>query len=311
MVNYDIGGAGSENTTLQYTIQAVFEIRLYRDDNVHDDVRLDVEFAQDSAKGSEEFNVWSAVWTHIPQKMNTENKEIQMNRNLSLSIDVLNLDADCGYNIEFSKFKVLPDTDIYPIFPEFLRHLKIEKVPDDSFVGIGELPKCYRVSYVNLHGLHVNSVTQKTKHQFWMGLSDYIFEVVKYEHISTRKLDFPANVPVSLKVTKDALQQKVEIERRYGAGLYSYSWQHHLAGQRQKESIGKSAQWEPCMDTFFPLSRSKDSPDGVAWDSGWEEFKGRVQQCLDIIITAKRMIKEGQHVSFDEGEAVVEPWDQI
>lgn len=301
---------------IDYFISVTFEIRVFDEDNANlfQDCRLEVDFEADKDDNGE-FKVHKASWMRLEQegdKKNTgPNGKATYRRRLPLSLDVIDLDNDLGWNFEIVAYKELPDTDIHKAFSDFLRDLSFQNVPDDSVPdSFGDQCEVRRISYTNQPGFIVRSVTQETKHKFWMGMSGYIFEISKQEHIPVSTLNFPVGVPISL--TRDELEN-VKIRRRYTASMYNREWDHTFADQKSM-GWGVGARWEPRLESFF--ERVKDNnPENLeleeSWgDDPWEEFMGRIQQCIDVIVKAKKLAVQNPVGYHQENEEHVgEYWE--
>lgn len=133
---------------------------------------------------------------------------------------------------------------------------------------------------------------------------------------TTRKVSFPASAPVSRFVEKTALRYRLkgtkyifEIARydeysragievfqqlgsfvytgqmsevpstSWGASIYHPDWDN-LLGDHANLPVGRSAQWNPKLDTFFPPKDKATSEDGCG---GFREFLDLVRRVGDLL----------------------------
>jgi hypothetical protein len=171
-------------------------------------------------------------------------------------IKVADLENDIAWQFQLVTYNLTRDTDIYPIFAEFVRKLRIEEIPD-QFVPMGAPAQgtpdrrrtVPRVSYVNLPGMSVEAVTLKTKYQYWLRGTSYLFEITKYEHFNTTEINdiYPDGVQNSWRGLKTVH------DTRWGASLQNSHWSNTLSKQKGL-GVGFSGGWKPEVGDFFKSS---------------------------------------------------------
>lgn len=271
-----------QTRSLEPHISATFDLRLY-DQASSEDIRLEVEFER-----LPKMKTYKAVnfrW------LETERKGKENCRKSPLDVKIMDLEANLAYQIDMSTWALYEGVSIYPIFQEFRRRLSVEEIPDE-FCGLpppppgraDDRPRVLRVSFVNLPGLSVGGLVQKTKFRYWMGNTDYVFEITKYENLPIHEVSslYPDSVPISYKGLE------TPFDTRWGCGLWNSGWDEKLSKQASAK-IGTRGNWEPDVDKFFlPTAAGKLNACGGVWgDDGVAEFVGRIEEAVELVKRAQ------------------------
>ncbi|RPA96985.1 hypothetical protein L873DRAFT_1692442 [Choiromyces venosus 120613-1] len=227
-------------------------------------------------------------------------------------IKVMDLESDLAWQFQLLTHSLTRDTDIYPIFSEFVRRIRIEEIPDVlDPVGppTGGAPDrrrlVPRVSYVNLPGMTVESLTLKTKYQFWIKGTTYQFDITKYEHFDTQEISsaYPDGVQNSwngLRTIPDT---------RWGASFSNSEWTATIAHQRGL-GIGFRGPWNPDIKSFFNSSKvgGFEHPEFTRTNAchtdpwkgdGFKECMTRIQELVRFIADIRRKVekKEAERIA--------------
>jgi hypothetical protein len=268
---------------------ATFNIRLSDDKGHSEDVRLEVTFQR--LPGTKEYQVLNHRWLKAsPDGRNAA--DTFSRRKGPVDIKVMDLDADLTYQVEIATWPLYKETDNYPIFTEFNRRLRLEEIPDELHSAGPPVPgqpdrrpQILRVSFVNLPGLSVAAVVQKTKWRYWMSSTSYFFELTRYEMLPMHEVNsiFPEGVPVSYKGLR------TPFDTRWGCSLGNAKWDEKL-DQHATIPLGYKASWDPKIDQFFEVSDSDYLNDDKAdWgEDGFKEFTVRVKEAVHIVREAQR-----------------------
>lgn len=255
------------------------------------ELKLDVNFDYDPKSGDQK--VHSSTWSY------THLNGPPMERGTPLQATVMDLENELGWSLELSAHKLYKDTDLYPIFSQFLRRLRFDSVMDS---GPGASPSKYpRISYTPLPGMTVESLVQKTRHLYTIKDTEYIFELTKYEYINCKKIRLPEGVPSyldNINVPRGAL------DTRFGCALYRTKWSTDLLADQRSLPLGKPANWQCSVDTFFPYEgarreRKGKTPEGRSGKGdGWEQFLGLVNECVNVVAAGKRAAAESDGIDY-------------
>ncbi|RPA85871.1 hypothetical protein BJ508DRAFT_411842 [Ascobolus immersus RN42] len=270
-------------------LSASFNIRLHCSNDRMSELRLDVNFDYDPKTGDQK--VHSSTWSY------TRLSEPPLNRRTPLQANVIDLENDMGWSLELSTYKLHRDTDLYPIFSQFLRKLRFDSIQEAVPGGV---PVKYpRISYTPLPGMTVESLVQKTRHLYTIKNTEYIFELTKYEHIDCKHIRLPEGVPSYLdhiNVPKSA------IDVRFGCAMYRTKWSTDLLAEQRSLPLGKPANWQCSVDTFFPyeLGRGAKGKGKAKQEKGdgWVQFLEYVQECVNVVAAGKRAAAEAEGVDY-------------
>jgi hypothetical protein len=270
---------------LEPIISATFELRLYDEKGTGQDIRLEVTFER--MPGTQQYRPLHRRWLNATG----EGRESFNRRRGPLDLKVMDLEEDMAYQIEIATWQVYQEAPVYPIFQDFIRKLAIEQIPDE-FAGIPPPPEgqpdtrptVQRLSFVNLPGLSVVSVVQKTKWRYWMGSTNYIFEVTRYENLPAGQVSalYPDAVPVSYKGLN------MPFDTRWGTSIWHETWDEKLS-QQAVAAIGCRGNWKPEIEEFFPFSNAGGihNRSGGWGEDGFLEFLGRIKEAIDIVRRAQ------------------------
>ena len=277
-------------------ISATFELRLYDENGRSTEIRLEVEFNR--VMNSREYKPMSTRWINISDRRESRRKG-------PIDIKVFDIKTTVAYHMELSTWQAIPDTDIYPIFHEFVRRLRVEDLPDTESgppprPGDPDTrPTIRRVSFVNLAGISVATLVQKTKYRYYIHHTKYIFELTKYESlpVETVSMMFPDGIAISYRDFVEA------DDVRYGGAIYNEEWDSKLKEQVGLK-IGEKGAWDPELDVFFASSGNHKKINGAPgeWDpqDGFGECVGRVSNMIEFIVSAQGI---AAHLESEEAEA--------
>jgi hypothetical protein len=304
-MDLDPDGSKSQDTKsppiLEPIISTTFNLKISDEKGTGQDIRLEVTFER--MPGTQQFRPVHRRWLNI----SSEGRETLNRRKGPLDLKVMDLETDMAYQIDISTWKAYTDAG-YPVFQEFIRNLSIEQVHDEFAPGDPPLPGepdtrplVRRISFVNLPGISVAGVVQKTKWRYWMARTKYIFEVTRYENLPVNQVSalYPKAVPVSYKGLD------TPFDTRWGASIWHEYWDEKLSQQAVAE-IGCRGSWNPEIEEFFPASYT----DGIhnrsgGWgEDGFLEFLGRIKEGMDIIRRAQdnaALKKNGEESEFVRG----------
>lgn len=322
--------ASALNATAEPAIYATFEIRMYDDRGQTNDIRLEVKFElipgdHPSDMTNEVGELWKVGmrrWLHVRSTLTSDNEKTGdafTRRKGPFEIKVFDLERDIAWQLELSAYPLYKDTDVYPIFAEFVRKLRIEEIPDESdplgvpAEGENDFRRTVkRINYVNLPGMTVETVIMKTKYQYWINATSYMFEVTRYEHFDTDHVNglYPDGITVSWKGVR------TNHDTRWGASLTNTEWLDTLSKQ-QGLGIGCVGSWDPDVEVFFKSSgvggfehpawtrdrsaMAHGAPD--PWDGdGFREMNHRIGEIARFIA----MIRDGVLTRELEGVGVSE-----
>lgn len=282
---------------MSYT--ATFALTL-SDGSTATDVRLECQFGGEQILGGKKrYRVIHRSWlcnpTHGHQHRSQRDSEGTYKRKGPLDIKVLHLAENLAWQLEISSYSRLPASYLYPIFNDFIDNVTLDvPLPTPADREGGPLPV---VNFTNLRGLDVESVCVKTKYQWYISITPYIFEVTKYDfYLTTRHT--PEGVSANVKgITPDT---------RWGAGLNSRDWIDKL-GTQWNLPIGCRGTWKPSIAAFFQPTKvgSINDPlvNGVPeeraeWSQdGFKEFEGRIQECVELIVKARKSSKKRKEMA--------------
>lgn len=298
--------------TPEPVLEATFKLRIRDSKGVAHEVRLEIEFVLIPGRhpgeltngNGELYKAGVRRWLYIQSSANNP-KEIgkpRIRRKGPFDIKVLDLESDLAWQFELTAFQFCKDADIYPIFTEFVRKIRIEEIPDESDTipppvgGERDLRRrVKRVSYVSLPGMTVENVILKTKYQYWIKKTSYLFEVTRYECFPTEEVNslWAESVPISW------MGVEPNHDTRWGASLSNQDWINALSKQTAI-GVGCAGGWDPDVNNFFQSSNigGFDHPpytrDGNIletqdpWDGdGWKELMTRVEECMRLIAKAR------------------------
>lgn len=293
-------------------LEATFKLKIYDSKGVAHEVRLEIEFVRIPGRhpgeltndGGELYKAGIRRWLYVSSRASNP-KGIgrpRTRRKGPFEIKVLDLESDLAWQFELTAYQLCKDADIYPIFTEFVRRIRIEEIPDESDTipapesGEKDLRRrVKRVSYVSLPGMTVENVILKTKYQYWIRKTSYMFEVTRYECFPTEEVNslWTDSVPISWKGVEP------NHDTRWGASLSNQDWINALSKQTSV-GVGCPGGWDPDVDSFFqssniggfdhpPYMRDGDildSPDPWEGD-GWKELMTRIGECTRLIARAR------------------------
>lgn len=227
-------------------------------------------------------------------------------------LKVMDLENDLAWQFQLLTHSLTRDTDIYPIFSEFVRKIRIEEIPDVlDPVGapVGGAPDrrrlVPRVSYVNLPGMTVEALTLKTKHQFWIKGTTYQFDITKYEHFDTDEIR--SAYPDGVQNSWNGLGTIPDT--RWGASFSNSEWVTTMAHQRGL-GVGVCGPWNPNVDSFFKSSKvgGFEHPDFTRTNAfhadpwkgdGFKECITRIQELVRFIADIRTKVekKEAERIA--------------
>ncbi|KAF8249299.1 hypothetical protein K440DRAFT_660295 [Wilcoxina mikolae CBS 423.85] len=268
---------------------ATFDIGLHGEKGRTKDIRLEVVFER--IPGTKEYRPVHKRWLDITAR-GKRAAETQTQRKGPLDVKVIDLEADLAYQFEIVTWSLDREWDIYPIFHEFVRRLTVEEIPDERDPAGPPLagqpdtrPTIQRISYMNLPGMSVQKLIQKTKWRYWMANTNYIFELTRYENLNVHEVIIRSRIGVP--VTWRGLVDKDN--SRWGCTLWNTDWDYKLSQQAVAE-IGYRGNWEPDIEKFFESSDVGGLDGGFGgWEDedGFMELMGRIKEGLEIIKTAQ------------------------
>ena len=305
----------SDDPVIEPQISATFDLKLGGEQGVAQDIRLEVNFER--LPGKWEYRPLDRRWLNTWEKDGRPSGDNP--RKGPLDIKVMDLEADLGYQIEIVTWSQYRDTH-YPIFQEFSRALGIEFIPDEFTEAPhpepgqpDTRPTIPRITFVNLPGMSVSGVVQKTKYRYCIPRTNYIFELTHYEHLPVNEVSavYPDSVPISYRGLETAF------DTRWGCTVWHEVWDQYLSQQGIAE-LGQRGNWEPDIERFFPSSTAQpveDCEDGTQKeehehiqneynDDGFAEFLGTVREAVRLVKGAqenaalrKQTQADGQTVS--------------
>ncbi|KAF8542126.1 hypothetical protein BDD12DRAFT_908236 [Trichophaea hybrida] len=270
---------------------ATFDIGLYEEKGRTKGIRLEVVFER--IPGTREYRPVHKRWLDITAKGKKAMEAQNQRRKGPLDVKVIDLEADLAYQFEIVTWSLDREWDVYPIFQEFVRRLTVEEIPDERHPSgppqpgqPDTRPTIQRISYMNLPGMAVEKITQKTKWRYWMANTNYIFELTRYEELNVHEVIIRSRVGIP--VTWRGLVDKDN--SRWGCTLWNTDWDHKLSQQAVAE-IGYRGNWEPDIEKFFESSGIGGLDGGFGgWEDedGFMELMGRIKEGLEIIKTAQK-----------------------
>lgn len=273
-------------------VSATFDLRLFGDKGVTHDIRLEVVFER--LPGGGVYRPVHRRW--LDASGDTKRATESSNRRKGpLDVKMVDLEADLACQIELSTWKLYKETELYPIFHEFVNRISVEHIPDEFHV-VGppapgkpdERPTVRRISFANLPGLSVAGLVQKTKWRYWMGLTNYIFELTRYDNLPVHEVAafYPEGVPVSYQGLD------TPFDTRWGCCVWNDHWDEKLAQQAVVE-IGNRGTWDTDVGKFFSgtgygLLDDGESGSKECDEDGFTEFLDKVQEGIQLIKSARR-----------------------
>ena len=287
--------------TVEPQISATFELKLYDEQGTAQDIRLEVCFQR--LPGRREYRALDRRWLNARDREGHKNTENP--RKGPLDIKVMDVEADLGYQIEIVTWSAYRDTH-YPIFQDFSRALGIEYIPNEfTSAPLPEpgqpdtRPTIPRVTFINLPGMSVSGVVQKTKYRYYMPRSNYVFELTRYEHLPVHVVStiYPDGVPVSYRGLD------TPFDTRWGCSLSHDRWDEYLS-QQAVVGLGQRGNWEPDIEKFFPSSPvppAHSSSGGTVGeegvrvpndynDDGFAEFLGTIREAVRVVKAAQESV---------------------
>ncbi|KAH0603688.1 uncharacterized protein H6S33_007347 [Morchella sextelata] len=323
---------------------ATFEIKMYDDSGQTNDIRLEVKFElilgdHPSDMTNEVGEVWkigARRWLHVRKNLTggERSRSTFSHHRGPVDVKVFDLERDISWQIELITYDYYKDTDIYPIFSEFVRKVRLEEIPDESDPIGPPLPSrpdlrktVKRIKYVNLPGMSVETVIMKTKYRYYIKGTPYLFETTKYEHFDTQHVNqlYPDGIAISWKGVK------TNHDTRWGCCLVNTEVNEAFSKQKGLD-IGCVADWDPDVFSVFQSSgiggfehpawtrdsnvqrAGKDDP----WQGdGFKEMICRIEECARLIarirddILAKELGVEDENVVVDENEKVSDENEKV
>jgi len=287
--------------TVEPQISATFQIKLYNEQGTAHDVRLEICFQR--LPGSREYRALDRRWLNTRDREG--HKNIENLRKGPLDIKVMDVEADLGYQIGIVTWSAYRETH-HPIFQDFSRAIGIEHIPNE-FTGAplpkpGEpdtRPTIPRVTFINLPGISVTGVVQKTKYRYHMPRFNYVFELTRYEHLPVHVVstNYPDGVPISYRGLD------TPFDTRWGCSLSHGRWDEYLS-QQAVVGLGQRGNWEPDIEKFFPsspvppvhiINRGSvgkgrvNVPNDYNGD-GFAQFLGTIREAVDVVRAAQESV---------------------
>lgn len=286
---------------------ATFSLTL-SDGSTSTDIRLECQFGDSKIVGNKRrLKVIHYNWLSPPTnnhqykpKQGNESYDGTYKRKGPLDVKVLDIAQNLAWQLEISSYSGFPDFPRYPKLNEFIQHVSLDvPLPSATDRDVEILPS---MNFTNIHGLCLDSVCVKTKYQWFISITPYIFDVTKYEFYDTTRHS-PEGVASTVKgITPDT---------RWGASLSSRDWTDRL-GAQWSLPLGCRGTWKPSVNAFFSPTKvgSINDPlvngvprERVEWsEDGFKEFEGRINDCMELIVKARRnawkraqMAKRGVH----------------
>jgi hypothetical protein len=317
---------------------------MYDDSGQTNDIRLEVKFElilgdHPSDMTNEVGEVWkigARRWLHVRKNLTggERSRSTFSHHRGPVDVKVFDLERDISWQIELITYDYYKDTDIYPIFSEFVRKVRLEEIPDESDPIGPPLPSrpdlrktVKRIKYVNLPGMSVETVIMKTKYRYYIKGTPYLFETTKYEHFDTQHVNqlYPDGIAISWKGVK------TNHDTRWGCCLVNTEVNEAFSKQKGLD-IGCVADWDPDVFSVFQSSgiggfehpawtrdsnvqrAGKDDP----WQGdGFKEMICRIEECARLIarirddILAKELGVEDENVVVDENEKVSDENEKV
>ncbi|KAI5780540.1 hypothetical protein EDC01DRAFT_633397 [Geopyxis carbonaria] len=269
-------------------ISATMDLQVHTEEGRALDVRLEMTFER--MPDTDRYKATQSRW--IDSSVDKDVDFINP-RTTTVDIKVQDIEKDLAFQMELRTQQVFNDWETYSTFNQFMRDVRIEKIPDEldpaGPPAAGQADnrrKILRVQFINHPGLTVCSLIQKSKYRYWIRRSRYTVEVTKYEALPVNDISsyFPDGIHISY---RNFIGQ---VDVRYGISLGNDEWDTKLAAH-QGLKIGQRAQWSPEIDKFFTMSQ----PEGVdpSWgvNNGTEECFYRVKDLLRLIHSAQLTVK--------------------
>ncbi|PWW77014.1 hypothetical protein C7212DRAFT_294470 [Tuber magnatum] len=315
-------GLRPHETNMEPVYHATLICRTYDDKKCTNDLRLEVKFEKIPGvhpigianSAGNLYKVGTRTWIQLAPGTGGPIRagDHSTRQKGPFDIKVMDLENDLAWQFQLLTHSLTRDTDIYPIFSEFVRKIRIEEIPDVlDPVGppVGGAPDrrrlVPRVSYVNLPGMTVEALTLKTKHQFWIKGTTYQFDITKYEYFDTDEIRsaYPDGVQNSwngLRTIPDT---------RWGASFSNSEWVTTMAHQRGL-GVGFCGPWNPDISSFFKSSRvgGFDHPDFTRTNAfhadpwkgdGFKECITRIQELVRFIADIRTKVekKEAERIA--------------
>lgn len=136
----------------------------------------------------------------------------------------------------------------------------------------------------------------KTKYQYWIRKTSFLFEVTRYEWFPTDEVNdlWADSVPISWRGVK------TNHDTRWGASLSHQDWVNALSKQTMI-GMGCSGGWDPDVDAFFQSSTigGFEHPERMRsgdilemqdpWEGdGWKELMTRISECARLIAKVRK-----------------------
>lgn len=278
----------SDGVTPEPQVSATFKLRLFGDKGLAHNIRLEVAFERlpDKKTYRPVHRRWLDAGDDSKRATEASNRCTG-----PLDVKMVDLDADLACQIELSKWNLYGEAEHYPIFHEFITRLSVEHIPDE-FNAVGapapgerdERPTVRRISFANLPGLSVTGLVQKTKWRYWMGMTNYIFELTRYEYLPVHEMltRYPEGVTVSYQGLD------TPFDTRWGCCVWNDHWDEKLAQQAIIEP-GTRGTWDTDVGKFFgdtghgALNGRDEEPDA----DGFAEFLDKVHEGIQLVKSAR------------------------
>lgn len=278
----------SDGVTPEPQVSATFSLRLFGGKGFARDIRLEVAFER--LPGKKTYRPVHRRW--LDAGGDSKRAAEPSNRRMgSLDVKLVDLEADLACQIELSKWNLYGEANNYPIFHEFITRLSVEHIPDE-FHAVGppapgepdERPTVRRISFANLPGLSVTGLVQKTKWRYWMGMTNYIFELTRYENLPVHEVS--TRYPEGVTVSYQGLD--TPFDTRWGCCVWNGHWDEKLAQQAIIEP-GTRGTWDTDVGKFFGdtgygvLDGKDEEPDA----DGFTEFLDKVHEGIQLVKSAR------------------------
>ncbi|CAZ81357.1 unnamed protein product [Tuber melanosporum] len=315
-------GLHLHETNMEPVYHATLICRTYDDKKCTNDLRLDVKFEKIPGvhpigvanSAGNLYKVGTRTWIQLAPGAGGPIRagDHSTKQKGPFDLKVMDLENDLAWQFQLLTHSLTRDIDVYPIFSEFVRKIRIEEIPDVlDPVGppVGGAPDrrrlVPRVSYVNLPGMTVEALTLKTKYQFWIKGTTYQFDITKYEYFDTDEIRsaYPDGVQNSwngLRTIPDT---------RWGASFSNPEWVTTMAHQREL-GIGLRGSWNPDVSSFFKSSKvgGFEHPDFTRtgafhadpWKGdGFKECITRIQELVRFIADIRTKVekKEAERIA--------------
>ncbi|KAI5810115.1 hypothetical protein DFH27DRAFT_538158 [Peziza echinospora] len=283
---------------------ATFELKL-TDGTISTAMRLECDFGPEEIIGGKRLHLaTSNCWLNIPrhgrQYKSQNDNEGAYKRKGPLDVKVLDLGKDMAWQLEISSYSRLKEAEQYSTLMGFVSHLRLE-TPTPTAADRGTEPRPV-MNFINLHDgatqMTVESVVVKSKYQWFISTTPYIFEVIRYDQYAFLGVEqTPQGVAASVR-------DKIP-DSRWGASLTSRDWTDSM-GSQWNLPFGRPGRWKYDVAEFFkptnvggiddPFIDGRPAPRPEWEKDGFLEFQGRIEECLELIVRAQKDAKRREEI---------------